>query len=470
MLHAALTCSSAPALNQPARTSRESLPEDADRRDQAPPAYFLSLRIANFRSFGPEQMLDLSDSNGKPARWTVLLGDNGTGKTTLLQSLASLQLELDDDQYFPQASPSFVLNGTRAGEGDVLLVANAAYGTLLTGLLPVAGTNLLEVRTETSDLIEKNRRSMFSVSSDPGLRGLVCYGYGATRRMGPASLSENWDDDETESLFSDEAYLINAEEWLLQSDYAALTESPLQERARRRRDEVVEVLIKLLPDVSDIRFRLPSVEPLKPRVEVETPYGWVALSALSLGYRTLTAWIVDLAYRLFQRYPDSVNPLAEPAVVLVDELDLHLHPKWQRTIISYLTERFPNTQFIVSAHSPLIVQAATDANIVLLRREGDHVVIDNDVEAIRGWRIDQVLTSDLFGLESARPPEFEDLLKERNKILGKSKLTKADERRLKQLDATIGNLPAGETPEDAKAMEIIRRAAEVLKKQGAAGA
>jgi predicted ATP-binding protein involved in virulence len=288
--------------------------------------------------------------------------------------------------------------------------------------------------------------------------------------MGPASLSDSGVDEHTASLFSDAAELINAEEWLLQSDYAALTESPVQERARKRRDDVVEVLIHLLPDVLDIRFVAPTVEIAKPKVEVKTHYGWVSIADLSLGYRTLIAWIADLAYRLYQRYPDSPNPLAEPAVVLVDEIDLHLHPKWQRTLMSYLTERFPNTQFIVTAHSPLIVQAATDANIVLLRREGDHVVIDNDVEAIRGWRIDQVLTSDLFGLESARPPEFEELLKERNKILGKSKLTKADERRLKQLDATIGNLPAGETPEDAKAMEIIRRAAEVLKKQGAAGA
>lgn len=288
--------------------------------------------------------------------------------------------------------------------------------------------------------------------------------------MGAPSLTDVGGSDGTASLFSDDAPLINAEEWLLQSDYAALTESPLQERARKRRDDVVDVLIQLLPDISKIRFVRPTVERMNPGVEVKTPYGWVSISGLSLGYRTLIAWIVDLAYRMFQRYPDSANPLAEPAVVLVDEIDLHLHPKWQRTLISYLTERFPNTQFIVTAHSPLIVQAASDANIVLLRREGDHVIIDNDVEAIRGWRIDQVLTSDLFGLETARPPEFEDLLKERNKILGKSKLTKTDERRLKQLDASIGNLPAGETPEDAKAMEIIRRAAEVLKKQGAAGA
>jgi energy-coupling factor transporter ATP-binding protein EcfA2 len=455
-------------LNRPARAVRETVSEGAGRQEPAPPAYFLSFRIANFRCFGPEQTLDLSNEEGGPARWTVFLGDNGTGKTTLLQSLAGLQPELDDDEYLASVSPQYVVEGVRPNNEMTLLSAIGVHGQLLTEVDPAAEMGIIDIRTEQHPLFSDPVVTYETVSEE--LRGLVCYGYGATRRMGRPSLSEASNDDATASLFSDEAYLINAEEWLLQSDYAALTDSPMRERARKRKDDVIEVLIKLLPDVSDIRIAVPPIEPLKPRVEVETPYGWVALSALSLGYRTLTAWIVDLAYRLFQRYPDSPNPLAEPAIVLVDEIDLHLHPKWQRTLISYLTERFPNTQFIVTAHSPLIVQAATDANIVLLRREGDHVVIDNDVEAIRGWRIDQVLTSDLFGLESARPPEFEELLRERNKILGKSKLTKADERRLKHLDASIGNLPAGETPEDAKAMEIIRRAAEVLKKQGAAGA
>nr|WP_239015299.1 AAA family ATPase [Archangium violaceum] len=150
---------------------------------------------------------------------------------------------------------------------------------------------------------------------------------------------------------------------------------------------------------------------------------------LSLGYRTLIAWMVDLASRLFERYPESPNPLAEPAVVLVDEIDLHLHPTWQRQLIGYLTERFPNTQFIVTAHSPLVVQSATDANIVVLKREGDHVVIDNDVESIRGWRVDQLLTSDLFGLETARPPQLEDFLKARTALLSKPRLTKKDEAR-----------------------------------------
>ncbi len=152
------------------------------------------------------------------------------------------------------------------------------------------------------------------------------------------------------------------------------------------------------------------------------------------------------------------------------EIDLHMHPTWQRKIIQYLTERFPNTQFIVTAHSPLVVQAATDANIALLRREGDHVVIDNDVEAIKGWRLDQVLTSDLFGLKSARPPEYEELLDERKKILSKSKLTARDKKKRKELEAKIGDLPTGETPEDIEAMDIIRRAAKRLKKEESKGA
>ncbi|NJM45027.1 MAG: AAA family ATPase [Alkalinema sp. RU_4_3] len=171
--------------------------------------------------------------------------------------------------------------------------------------------------------------------------------------------------------------------------------------------------------------------------------------------------MVDLAVRLFRRYPQSPDPLAEPAIVLVDEIDLHLHPKWQRTIMDFLSDRFPNTQFIVTAHSPLVVQAAQEANIVLLRREGDRVVIDNDPEIIRNWRVDQVLTS-VFELPTSRPPQIESALQRREEILSKAHLTVEDEAELSTLAQKIGSLPTAESSQDIEAMDIIRRAALLM--------
>ena len=83
----------------------------------------------------------------------------------------------------------------------------------------------------------------------------------------------------------------------------------------------------------------------------------VSLGRLSLGYQTVFAWTLDIAWRLIERYPRSPNPLQEPAIVLVDEIDLHLHPHWQRDIREHLTEQFPRIQFIATAHSPLMAQS-----------------------------------------------------------------------------------------------------------------
>ena len=376
-------------------TIQPSPPQDAP----APPAYFLSLTVENFRCFGPAQTLDLSRGDNRPAPWTIIVGENGVGKTTLLQCVAAFQ---PDTKYgLPLSTDIFSLMGASGSLARRQRTTECSF----------------EMACRVGDELKASRPKGttgtlgFVGRRDGGAYGglaldrqsLICYGYGASRRMGKASLSEQRTDDTTASLFSDDVDLINAEEWLLQADYAASRAPKDSTRAQERRDQVVGILKELLPDVLEVRFSASEEEIGPPIVEFHTPYGWVRLKDLSLGYRTLLTWMVDLASRLFDRYPKSKNPLAEPAVVLVDEIDLHLHPRWQRTLMSFLSERFPNTQFIATAHSPLVVQAAADANIVLLRREGDHVVIDNDVERIQNWRVDQILTSELFGLESARP-------------------------------------------------------------------
>ena len=225
----------------------------------------------------------------------------------------------------------------------------------------------------------------------------------------------------------------------------------------------------LLPEVDNFRIVAPE-KPGEgwPRVEAQTRDGWVRLERLGSGYQAQIAWFVDFASRLFNHYSDSKNAFAEPAICLVDELDLHMHPKWQRAIVGRLTELFPNTQFVVTAHSPLIVQAAEDAvpgeaaNLVLLRREGDHVVIDNDPVSVRNWRVDQILTSELFGLESARPPRVEELRRERQELLERKRLTAEQKKRLAEIDAKLLELPTGDTEADRKRDELLRKIAERL--------
>jgi hypothetical protein len=88
---------------------------------------------------------------------------------------------------------------------------------------------------------------------------------------------------------------------------------------------------------------------------------------------------------------------------------------------------------------------------------------------VRGWRVDQILTSDLFGLPSARDPAQDELRRRREALLGKARLTRSDEAELTQIEATLVDAPGGETGQQIEAMNIIMRAASRLKKAGAGG-
>jgi hypothetical protein len=424
--------------------------------------FFLSLSLENVRCFGPKQTLEMSDGNGKPAQWTILLGNNGTGKTTILQMLVGFrpwgQPRDPEDMRAYWGVSNRLMRLLRNEQTTFRLSARVAEGPGLS--TANEGSPGKEYRVEFTE------SASFDPNPSPHTPMPRCYAYGAGRRLSFKSLSDTDQIGDTDSLFDENAPLRNAEEWLLKLDYsaAAAKSSEVRELQQRRLRQVTELLIKILPETSDICIKESTGVLPSPRVEFETPYGWVPLRQLGFGYQTLIAWMVDFASRMVERYPDSPDPLAEPAVVLVDEIDLHLHPTWQRRLIGYLTERFPNTQFIATAHSPLIVQAAAGANLAVLRREGDHVVIDNDVDAIRNWRIDQILTSELFGLPSARPPELDDLLAKRKTLLTKATLTTADKRELTRLEKQIGDLPAGESAAQAKELALLKETLDHLKR------
>ncbi|MEI7869867.1 MAG: TIR domain-containing protein [Candidatus Methylumidiphilus sp.] len=413
--------------------------------------YLLSLSLENIRCFGTKQSLDLSDGKGMPAKWNVILGENGIGKTTLLQVLANMEImdQWATEEILTKSFETFLRTGSNDLRVNLCLAINMTL-------------NNSSSKSEKINISYTLTPKGIKASNYVPYNSIIFYAYGANRRLSKNRLG-SISNDTTASLFYEQTELLNAEEFLLQMDYTASKQSKYQKKQQRNFELIKNILINLLPQVSDIRISIPDSMTSTPRAEFKTPDGWLRLDALSLGYKTMIAWMVDLAAHMFQRYPDSPNPIAEPAVVLIDEIDLHLHPKWQRTIMAYLSERFVNTQFIVTAHSPLIVQAAENANIAVLKREGDQVVIHQQPQDVKGWRIDQLLTSDLFDLPSARSPHYETLLEHRRHILSKAELTEDDQAELKKLEADIGDLPTAETVEDIEAMDIIRRAAKLLK-------
>ena len=166
---------------------------------------------------------------------------------------------------------------------------------------------------------------------------------------------------------------------------------------------------------------------------------------------------------MIEFYPNSPDPLAEPVIVLVDEIELHLHPRWQRKLMEDLDRFFPNAQFIVTTHSPLVVQSAPNANLAVLRRKDDHVEIDDNLDAIRNWRVDQILTSELFGGISPYPPEQEKILERRAELLQKKKKTPAEETELQQLEEQSRRIPSGSTPEQVRIFEELRKTLDILK-------
>lgn len=441
----------------------EMYPANAGRPDPLCGGYFVSLTLTNVRCFRGPQTIRFADERDQPARWTILLGNNGTGKSTVLQSLAV-------------AAPRAIVP-----HGNSALFGPQVFGAVPP---PVSLWKPFRLPTENADfeLSFVNTSSLLSPSSEP-IKTVSfsmspsgggswtsdywhevpsCIGYGATRRLSTPSVSEPEEDSINSSLFADDARLRNPEEWLLRLDYSASKQSDIQVEQEQRLRAVKSLLERLLPDVSEIRISTPDSNNRFPRAEFLTPFGWIPLRHLGHGYRTLVAWIVDLASRLVERFPNSTNPLQEPNVVLVDELDLHLHPIWQRNLMSHLSERLPNTQFIVAAHSPLVVQAAPDARVVLLKRVEDCIIVDNDSSSIRNWRIDQLLTSDLFGLPSARPPAIASLIGQRRSILQKKSLSEQDEADLKLIESKLSSLPTGESAKEADDLAVLASEARKL--------
>ncbi len=168
-------------------------------------------------------------------------------------------------------------------------------------------------------------------------------------------------------------------------------------------DELIEVrnaIESMLPDFKNPRIKTRPLRFMIDRIE-KGKITSLNIEQLSDGYRTVLAMIMDISARMAQANPKIGNQ--SEAIILIDELDLHLHPKWQQTILSDLRRTFPNAQFIVTTHSPHIISSIQKEKLFKL----ENGEIQNHYQSTYGKPIDELLLSS-FALESLRYPRVKE--------------------------------------------------------------
>jgi predicted ATP-binding protein involved in virulence len=212
--------------------------------------------------------------------------------------------------------------------------------------------------------------------------------------------------------------------------------------------------------VEGVRFRYIGYDRATSQVLVETDDGKVPIELISQGTQSLLGWVGILLERLYNVYPDVRQPRDRYALVAIDEIDAHMHPAWQQSMVPHLSQLFPNTQFIASTHSPLVVADLERTQVYILNRDPEtkqisavHPSTDFD-----SYRADQMLTSPLFGLVRVRSHKFDDATDRYSELLSKPKRTKAEEAEFESLRVKLSEqLLSSTTPAQQQVEQAVRQ-------------
>jgi predicted ATPase len=399
--------------------------------------YITKIYLENIRSF-KELTIDLL-SGTDLSRWALILGDNGVGKTTVLRCIA---MGLCDE-----TSASALLKEI---PGDMIRdgAANATIRIELTTDVTSSGGHFTKTTLSKSSSGDVNVKQEFS-EKFPWQKIFVC-GYGAGRGVYGADTFEKYSTvDSVYSLFNYEAGLQNPELALrrLHSPNIAIKDILLQ---------IDKIL--MLPDGSTQLNRS--------GISISGPWGtFKPLGSLGDGYKATLALITDMIgwWAMFQE-EDIFNRELE-GIVLIDELEQHLHPRWQQSIIKLLHDQFPKLQFIVTTHAPLCAIGTTDlkdeeCELILLRQVEDYTKGIDDQKPPRRLRADQVLTSYLFGLTSTRSNDVARDINRYAYLKGKKNPSNEERQELVELHARLDRDLGSEETELQRLVE--RAVKEVL--------
>lgn len=331
------------------------------------------LKIVNLRGFKHAELEFTSGMN-------LLVGVNGVGKTTVLDALRiclskiliditksrGRKIPFVDEDIRVQSNYMTVKCTFELQDHDFTFFVHKN----LESSIPLDSGNLREQVIITPDKDGYNPplptfyHNLKNVSSNP----LVLF-FSTRRSLVSDAISSNKKaaggraGAYAEALVSRELRLAEIAHWMHAQEKLG-DERPLGLKHLSALQKATE---HFLPECKNLRAEISP----KPRLIIEKGGMTLDIRQLSDGERGIFALVLDLAKRLSQANPQLDDPVRDgSAIVLIDEIDLHLHPKWQRTVIKKLTETFPSCQFIATTHSPQIIAAVKPEQVMLLTNSG----------------------------------------------------------------------------------------------------
>lgn len=334
---------------------------------------------------------------GKTRQWTCILGENGIGKSTILRSAGMLLAGSD-------ALPKLL------GEPKRWLRIGATLGRVSAQIVTQDG-QVREIslelgrRDNLTSVLKRNEKNLKALDAAlaHSSRNYFTAGYGVSRRF-PSPDSEKFQSDSSmlpraqsmATLFRGDSSLRSIESWAMDLHYR---------RGLSGLRMIREALDALLPEV-----KFHKIDKERRQLLFTTADGRIPLGQLSDGYQSVISWYGDLLFRITEVFRNYKKPQEARGLLLLDEVDLHLHPKWQRRVIDHLRGTLPNLQFIVTTHSPLTAQQCGAAELYVVKREGKQPVTLHHYEGAPNLlRVDQLLVSPIFGLDSGMSVAVEEL-------------------------------------------------------------
>jgi predicted ATP-binding protein involved in virulence len=178
------------------------------------------------------------------------------------------------------------------------------------------------------------------------------------------------------------------------------------------------------------------------------------INHLSDGYRSLMAVLGHLLYHSLKFNNWEFSPTLISGTLLIDEIDLHLHPAWQRIILPSIQKAFPGIFIISTTHSPMVAGSVSTDCMAVLKPEFDETIVIKDFESIEGWRADQILTSSVFDLPTTRNIQTETLIEKYAELLNLKGPNNSEVKTLgKQVSNIIGR--KGENVIDQQTYDLL---------------